>query len=450
METPPSAGERSCVLWAARPPGAERTPLFGLSPAERTALAFARAGVRRFVLAGHPEAVAELARAFACGPCRKLRVRTGGSLAQAAAGVPVLLARTDCHYDRQLVWRFVEETAGAAEAVVAADFRPDAAARSVVLPQLAVWTREPLARVQRVGCGLVGADGVLAGLALATPALARAIDCAVAGGTQDEEDDGAEPAACDFERAWTTGLGSLLAREPVGAWEVRERWQAVRSAEDVARARRDVLSGAVRMTDGVIARYLNRPISLRITERLVARPVKPWQVSVASFAATLAAGLSFAIGHATTGGLLAQCASVLDGVDGELARVRYQESPFGGLYDALLDRVGEAAVIGGMTAYAWLMGAGAWVVALGFAALAGNSLSMLVKEKYGTQFRRPFAAEREGRWRWLLLGRDGRLFLTLVAGVTGQVELVLAYLALGTHVHAGARIVRIRSEASRA
>jgi len=447
MDTPPSASDRPCVLWAVRPPAVERTPLFGLTPVERTALAFARAGVRRFVLAGDPDAVAELARVLAAGPCKRLRVRAADSLALACAGDgPVLLARADCHYDRQLIWRFVAETAGAAEPIVAVDFRPQAAARGEALPQATVWSREPRARVQRVGRRLVGADGVLVGLALATPAFVRAIDRGAAG-AEDDEEPAAQPA--DPERAWLRGLSALLAREPVESWAVVERWQPVQRPEDVPRARREVLAGAVRVTDGIIARHLNRPISLRITERLLSRPVKPWQVSVASFATTLAAGLSFAIGHATTGGLLAQAASVLDGVDGELARVRYQDSAFGGLYDALLDRVGEAAVIGGMTAYAWVMGAGAWVVVLGFAALAGNSLSMLVKEKYGTQFRRPWASEREGRWRWLLLGRDGRLFLTLVAGVTGQVELVLAYLALGTHVHAGARIARIRAEAAR-
>lgn len=444
METLPSASDRPCVLWAVRPPAAERTPLFGLTPVERTALAFARAGVRRFLLAGDPEAVAELGRMLATGPCKRLRVRPVASLTLACAGEgPVLLARADRHYDRQLVWRFVAETADAAEPVIAVDFRPEARERGEALPQASVWSREPRARVQRVGRRLVGADGVLVGLALATPAFLRAIDRRA---EPDDDDD----APADPERAWLRGLSALLAREPVESWAVHERWQPVQRPEDVPRARREVLAGAVRITDGVVARHLNRPISLRITERLLSRPVKPWQVSVASFATTLAAGLSFAIGHATTGGLLAQAASVLDGVDGELARVRYQDSAFGGLYDALLDRVGEAAVIGGMTAYAWAMGAGALAVALGFAALAGNSLSMLVKEKYGTQFRRPWASEREGRWRWLLLGRDGRLFLTLVAGVTGQVELVLAYLALGTHVQAGARIVRIRAEASRA
>jgi CDP-L-myo-inositol myo-inositolphosphotransferase len=211
-----------------------------------------------------------------------------------------------------------------------------------------------------------------------------------------------------------------------------------------------VLAGAVGVSDGLVARHLNRPISLRITERLLARSVSPWQVSLASFGMTLAAGLAFAIGHATTGGLMAQAAAVMDGVDGELARVRYQDSPFGGVYDAILDRIGEAALIGGMTLYAWLMGAGSLAVALGFAAVAGSSLSMLVREKYGTQYRRPWPLEREGRLRWLLLGRDGRLFLTCLAGITGQVELVLAYIAVGTHVHAGARIARIRGEAVRA
>jgi len=432
--TPHSDSDRLCVLLAVRARGGESVSLFGLSPVERTALAFARSGVRRFLLAGDADTVAATERTLRQGACRALRVRSVTTLAAAVGDEPFFFARTDCHYDRQLVARFVEENRTAADSVVAVDFRPGAKERGFELPRVAVWSREDQrARVQRVGRSLMGADGVLIGLAVATPTWARAAD-----------------AEADAERAWLHALGALGAREPVASWPVRERWQSVRRSEDLPRARREVLAGAARVSDGVIARHLNRPISMRITERLIAWPVKPWQVSIASFAMTLVAGLSFAIGHATTGGLLAQCASVLDGVDGELARVRYQDSAFGGLYDALLDRVGEAAVIGGMTLYAWLMGAGALAVALGFAALAGNSLSMIVKEKYGTQFQRPWATEREGRWRWLLLGRDGRLFLALIAGLTGQVELVLAYIAVGTHVHAGARIVRIRAEAARA
>ncbi len=240
---------------------------------------------------------------------------------------------------------------------------------------------------------------------------------------------------------------------------ILELWHPVRPVEglagerpaparedDLKAVRRKVVAGAVGVSDGVVARYLNRPVSRRITERLLPRGVQPWHISVLSFLTTLGAAASFATGHAATGGLTAQAASILDGVDGELARARYQDSPFGGVYDALLDRVSDAALIGGMTLYAWLMGAGHSAVALGFAAVAGSSLSMLVKEKYGTQFQRPWGADREGRARWLLLGRDGRLFLSLVAGLTGHVEAVLAYLAVGTHLHAGLRLYRIRAE----
>jgi 1L-myo-inositol 1-phosphate cytidylyltransferase / CDP-L-myo-inositol myo-inositolphosphotransferase len=442
MGRSPSPHDRLCVLLAVDGDGGERTPLFSLTPIERTALAFARAGVRRFVLAGDPRAVAAAEPVLRKGPCARLRIRIAPSLCAAAGDEPFFLARSDCHFDRQLVARFVAENEAAMDSVVAIDARPGAAARGPTHPLAAVWRRDDArAYLQRVARGLVGADGVLIGLAVATPAWARAADAAPG------EDDA--PRGC-ADRVWLDALAALVAREPVASFPVAERWQSVRRSADVPRARREVLAGAARVGDGVVARHLNRPISLRITERLIAWPVKPWQLSVASFAMTVAAGLAFAIGHATTGGLLAQSASVLDGVDGEIARVRYQDSPFGGLYDALFDRVGEAVVIGGMTFYAWLGGAGAVVVALGFAALAGNSLSMLVKEKYSAQFERPFAMEREGRWRWLLLGRDGRLFLALCAGVTGQIELVLAYLAVGTHVQAGARLVRIRSEAARA
>jgi CDP-L-myo-inositol myo-inositolphosphotransferase len=423
---------RRCVFFAPGGANAAGTPLFALRAAERTALAFVRAGVREFLVAGDPDEVRGVVKALRAGPCRGARVRPVGSLAVAIGpGESFFLARTDTHYDRRLVLRFVEETRLEVGTRIAVDFRKDALAAHDGAPRVALWPGGGCLRL--IGEPLVGADGVLAGLALATPGLARAFD---------ESPEG--------PRRLARALTLLAGREPVAAWAVAELWQELRSEADTKLARRKVLAGAVGVADGIIASHVNRPISRRITERLLSRDVKPWQLSVLSFLGTLAAGLSFAMGHATTGGLLAQGASVLDGVDGELARIRYQDSPFGGVYDALLDRIGDAAVIGGMTLYAWLMGAGQSAIALGFGAVAGSSLSMLVKEKYASSFQRRYADEREGPFRWLLLGRDGRLFLALVAGVTGQVEAVLAYMAVGTHVHAGVRVFRIRAEAARA
>jgi 1L-myo-inositol 1-phosphate cytidylyltransferase / CDP-L-myo-inositol myo-inositolphosphotransferase len=431
-----------CLLFA--PPGAHQGDdlgIFGLHLVERTVLAFQRAGVRDFTVIGEREAVARVVATLAAGRCREARVQ---ALAPDAPLLPLLegdaawfVARTDYLYDRRLVARFVEDTRAASSTVAAVDFRADALASQEGAARTAAWRagpgEGPGQSLRAAGQGLLAPDGVFTGLARVTPSFARALE---------------------ETRSLEGALTLLARREPVAAWWVAELWQAVRPegparAADLALARRKVLGGAVGVADGVVARHLNRPLSRRITERLLSRDVKPWQISVASFLAVVAAGLSFVVGHATTGGLIAQFAAVLDGVDGEVARIRYQDSPFGGVYDALLDRVGEAVLIGGMTLYAWTLGAGHLVVALGFAAVAGSSLSMLVKEKYGTQFLRPYRDEHEGRFRWLLLGRDGRLFLALVAGLTGFVEAVLAYIAVGTHLHAGFRIYRIRSESLR-
>jgi len=433
--------EQRCLLLAPRSSGAERVPIFGLTPVERTVLAFRRgAGVREFILAGDPDAVAAAQAALRTGPCRGVRVRAClGPLPALPRDERFWIARTDCHYDRRLIVRFVESASQACGSVAAVDLGRDAVVAHPGTARVTLWSKGDVGAsrstgktgaLRNAGRGLVSPDGVLTGLAVGTAALARALE---------------EPAA--DPRALERALALVAERELVETFAVVEPWQELVSEADVTRARRKVLVGAVGLSDGVVARHLNRRISQRITERLLSRDVKPWQVSVTVFLLSLAAGAVFAIGHAATGGCLAQLASVLDGVDGELAQVRYQDSPFGGVYDALLDRVGDAAVIGGMTLYAWLAGAGHVAVALGFAAVAGSSLSMLVKEKYGTQFQRTYTDDREGLFRWLLLGRDGRLFLALVAGVTGQVVPVLAYLAIGTHLHAGLRIYRIRAEA---
>jgi CDP-L-myo-inositol myo-inositolphosphotransferase len=413
---------------------------------ERTVLAFLRAGVREFLLTGDTGIARRIAETLSGGRCRTARVRV---MEPEESLLPILerdeacfLARADHFYDRRLVARFVEENRHASATVVAVDFRADALRSQEGAARIASWGAPGDAGgaegLRMAGQGLLAPAGVFTGLARVGASFARAFEDA--------------PPDC---RSPENALSLLARREPVATWAVAELWQAVREEDqgrtgDLVLARRKVMGGAVGVDDGVVARSLNRPISRRISERLLSRDVKPWQISLASFVTVLGAGTAFAMGHAGTGGMVAQFAAVLDGVDGEVARVRYQDSPFGGVYDALLDRIGDAALIGGMTLYAWLMGAGHSAVALGFGAVAGSSLSMLVKEKYGTQFRQPWISEREGRWRWLLLGRDGRLFLSLLAGLTGYVEAVLAYLAVGTHVHAGVRMYRIRSEASRA
>lgn len=59
-----------------------------------------------------------------------------------------------------------------------------------------------------------------------------------------------------------------------------------------------------------------------------------------------------AAGWNIAGGVLVQAVSVIDGVDGELARLKVQATRFGAVFDAVTDRYGDAAMLAGMTVYA--------------------------------------------------------------------------------------------------
>ncbi|GMV85725.1 MAG: hypothetical protein AMXMBFR80_15800 [Dehalococcoidia bacterium] len=59
-----------------------------------------------------------------------------------------------------------------------------------------------------------------------------------------------------------------------------------------------------------------------------------------------------AAGWNIAGGIAIQAVSVIDGVDGELARLRDRATRFGGVFDAVTDRYADAIILAGMTVYA--------------------------------------------------------------------------------------------------
>jgi CDP-alcohol phosphatidyltransferase len=96
-------------------------------------------------------------------------------------------------------------------------------------------------------------------------------------------------------------------------------------------------------TDGYLAALLDRHLSRFLTRRLLVWPVTPNQITVVSIVVGLAGALGLATVSYTArlAGVLALLASsVLDGVDGELARARREQSPGG----ARLDIAGDYAV----------------------------------------------------------------------------------------------------------
>ena len=96
--------------------------------------------------------------------------------------------------------------------------------------------------------------------------------------------------------------------------------------------------------DGFVSRFLNRPISSRITRLVVKFPIHPSAFTLSIFILPVAAGLFLLRGDYFSilmAAALFQLFSILDGCDGEIARARNLESKFGERLDNVCDFLGS-------------------------------------------------------------------------------------------------------------
>ena len=88
-----------------------------------------------------------------------------------------------------------------------------------------------------------------------------------------------------------------------------------------------------------------------IVRVLVAVGITPNMLTVAGFLGNVVAAGFVANGELVIGGALALGFSALDMLDGAVARATGKATPFGAMFDSVLDRLSEAAVLGGILVY---------------------------------------------------------------------------------------------------
>jgi len=94
--------------------------------------------------------------------------------------------------------------------------------------------------------------------------------------------------------------------------------------------------------DGFVSRFLNRPISRRITRFLLKFPIHPSAWTISIFVLPLIASVFLVRGDyfsVLLGAAIFQVFSILDGCDGEIARAKNLESKFGERLDDFCDFV---------------------------------------------------------------------------------------------------------------
>jgi 1L-myo-inositol 1-phosphate cytidylyltransferase / CDP-L-myo-inositol myo-inositolphosphotransferase len=253
----------------------------------------------------------------------------------------------------------------------------------------------------------------------------------------------AEDGAYDF-----TAVQDRLTRRfgPPAAIPVGIDPMVVTTSMDVRVAEQRLLRSLVKDTDGFMARHVERPISLQIVRRLASTAVTPNQITIASAAIGLF-GAPFFLSEfwlwQTVGALLFLTHSIVDGCDGELARLKFQESRWGGVLDFWGDNVVHIVTFACMAA-GWSLSVGAfWPLLLGAAAALGSLGSaafvhwrlMRIKDDSGPLFTSVSAAP-DNRLARLLDAASRRdfIYLVLILALFGKSNWFLLLAALGAPI----------------
>ncbi len=195
--------------------------------------------------------------------------------------------------------------------------------------------------------------------------------------------------------------------------------------------------------NGYISRYVNRKISEPMARLLAKTKVTPNQVTWAAFGIAVLSFVSFIFGQNIIGGLLVQLSSIVDCIDGTLARLKGMTSTFGGFLDSVLDRYADILIVLGLTlwslhyeTYAEIWPAG--FLAIAFLAIAGTICVSYTRARIDSEHRHLFDKGLKS-----VASRDIRLFLIMLGGITGQAYFCLIVIATLTNLVVFYRLIYI-------
>lgn len=129
-------------------------------------------------------------------------------------------------------------------------------------------------------------------------------------------------------------------RSATGAEE--GHWRFLAQPSEIVASEKLLLRHSGKSQDGMVSKFLNRPISRVITRLLLKLPITPNAWTILTFALAPLAFVFLVRGDYTgflAGAALFQLINILDGCDGEIARAKYLDSERGRRLDAFCDFV---------------------------------------------------------------------------------------------------------------
>jgi FKBP-type peptidyl-prolyl cis-trans isomerase FkpA len=238
----------------------------------------------------------------------------------------------------------------------------------------------------------------------------------------------------------------------------------VQRQEDLAAAELALRRAMFKPTDGVLARF-NRRMSLPLSVLLVRTPITANQISLGIVALGFGAAWLFSRGTYTAcllGAAMSLAASILDGCDGEVARLKYQESAFGCWLETVGDYTYYFAIFIGITVGAVRSTGRPIFYDLGAAAIAGAIVTAFLllllrqrmtaaqPERFGAAGKAHFVADGAGwarflAWLSVCATRAVMPYGILMLAIVGLTPAVIVLAAIGANLYWIALTTRMRT-----
>lgn len=252
-----------------------------------------------------------------------------------------VLMMSDHIFDSKILSGLVQQKILPGEVILAVDRRisevfdlPDATK---------VKTRDGL--IVEIGKEIPEYDAIDTGLFLCSPGLFLALEKACSEGSGSLSD--AMRMLAAQGKAKTATIGNHF-------------WQDVDTPESLKHAEKVLFAAVRKDTDGFISKNINRRISTLISRFFIRTPLTPNQITWSALVIGLLSGFFISRGthwDIALGGILFQFASIYDGCDGEIAKLKLASSKFGEWLDTVCDNITYVAFFAGVAVGAYRQGA---------------------------------------------------------------------------------------------
>jgi choline kinase/phosphatidylglycerophosphate synthase len=344
--------------------------------------------------------------------------------AQETIQEPFVLAMADHVFDSNIVTRLIETPRADGMVLLAVDRELNRIADLADATKVQVEAGS----IERIAKSLVDYNAVDTGLFVAGPCLFDAV----------------QRACMDGRKTLADGVQTLAREGKASVVDVTGMmWHDVDTPADIGRAEQKLLRSVRKPTDGPISRYLNRPLSTALSRLVVKHTgLKPNHLTLVHLVVGLGSAVVATFGGYVAflvAGILFHASSVLDGCDGEIAKLSFKSSPRGEWLDTAADGTTFFACLMGLTIGAYrsdlalvyfyfgLLGLG--VTAIVFFNLYAHlirsrSAGSLLAVRYGYESGSGWF-KRFLRFAHYLGKRDFIALFVLILAVVGQLQVVL-------------------------